>query len=91
MIGDFIGYKLKNIFHSETLNDTECILCKNENVSMCRYCFSVALIRILRELNFTEDLIKNFGDNQMLGEASLENGSAPEIKMIIKQYPLAFN
>lgn len=44
----------------ENLNDTECILCKNDTTSICRYCFLIVLRRILRELNFSENLIGNF-------------------------------
>ena len=75
-ISDFIKNKLKNKFPIETLNDTECIICKKENVTICRYCFSVNLIRTLRELNFTEDLIENFEYDQIYEESeeiSLKN------------------
>lgn len=62
---EIILNKIKNRFPVETLNDTECILCRQENVALCRYCFSIILTNILRELNFTEDLIENFGFNPM--------------------------
>ncbi|PIN89376.1 hypothetical protein COU60_04455 [Candidatus Pacearchaeota archaeon CG10_big_fil_rev_8_21_14_0_10_34_76] len=64
--------KLKNNFPTDTINETKCILCRKDNVILCRYCFSIILTNILRELNFTEDMIENFGYNQMYGEDSLE-------------------
>jgi len=60
MVTVIISNKLKKKVPIETLNDMGCILCKRENVSMCRYCFSIILTNILRELNFTEELINNF-------------------------------
>ena len=84
MISDFINNKIKNTFHSETLNDIKCILCKRDVVSICRYCFFISLIRILRELNFSEKLIENFGYNPLYGEDYLENESMPAIKMKMK-------
>ncbi len=56
---EVIMTKIKSKF-IETLNDTVCILCKKENVALCRYCFSLILINTLRELNLSEKLIKNF-------------------------------
>lgn len=60
MAKEIILSQVKEKFPIETLNNTKCILCKKENVTLCRYCFSVLLIRILRELNLSESLIKNF-------------------------------
>jgi len=45
---------------------------------MCRYCFSI----ILRELNFTEEIIENFGYNSMYEENSLERESRLKIEVI---------
>lgn len=70
---DFINKKLKEISLLETLNDTECILCKKDTASICHYCFSIALIRILREINFPENLIENFEYLPIYDENSLEN------------------
>ena len=53
--------KIKNKFPLETLNKINCILCAKENVSICRYCFSIILTSTLRSANFTEDSIENFG------------------------------
>jgi hypothetical protein len=72
---EIILRKIKRRFPVEFLNDTQCILCKKENVSMCRHCFSVILIDILRELNFTENLIEEFGFNPMNKEIFLEKES----------------
>jgi len=73
MAEEIILNKIKNIFPIETLNDTECILCKHENVDICRYCFSIILTKVLRELNFAEDLIEGFGYDKIHGEVSLES------------------
>jgi hypothetical protein len=69
---EIILKKIKSNFPTSNLNDTKCILCRRENVTLCRYCFSIILKNILRELNFTEDLIKNFGYDPMYEEISLE-------------------
>lgn len=84
MISDYIKVKLKNINYPEALNDTECILCKKGVVYICRYCFSVLLLRVLRELNFTEDLINNFKYNSVYGEVSLETESIFKIEKMRK-------
>ena len=55
--------KIKNEFPIESLNNTKCILCQREKVTICRHCFSIILVSVLRELNFTEDLIEEFGFN----------------------------
>jgi hypothetical protein len=60
MIIDFVSNKLKKRFLLETLNDSECVLCDKNSIDICRYCFSVILIGILKELNFAEDLMSNF-------------------------------
>lgn len=63
--------KIKNNFPIETLNNIECILCQKENVTMCRHCFSIVLVDILRELNLPENLIEKFGFNQIPEEIYL--------------------
>jgi hypothetical protein len=78
---EIILRKIKNKFPLESLNDMECILCKKETVTMCRHCFSILLNNILRELNFTEDLIEDFGFNPMYEEIFLERESRPKIEM----------
>ncbi len=83
---DYINKKLKNINSAETLNDTECILCRKDVVSICRYCFSIALVRILRELNFTEDLIGNFEYDTLYGEIPLKNEFISDNKMEVIKY-----
>jgi hypothetical protein len=72
LISNFINKKLKNLTSQENLNDTRCILCKRDTVSICRYCFSENIIRILRELNFSEDLVENFCDNSIYEEIEME-------------------
>ena len=67
---EIILRKIKNKFPTEILNDTECILCGKDNVSICRYCFSIILTNILRGLNFTEEMIENFGYSLMYEEIS---------------------
>jgi hypothetical protein len=64
--------KLKSRFTGEILDDTECILCKKENVNFCFYCFSIIFKNVLREFNFDEDSIEEFGYNQLYDEVSLE-------------------
>jgi hypothetical protein len=63
MAKEVILSRIKEKFPVEVINDTECILCRQENVPLCRHCFSEILVRILRELNFTENSIEDFGFN----------------------------
>jgi hypothetical protein len=70
---DFINEKLKKGLYLETQNDNNCILCKKDNITICRYCFSVILIRMLRELNFTEEMIENFEYNPLPEEEYIHN------------------
>jgi hypothetical protein len=72
MISDLINTKLKSRLPLETLNDAECILCKKDTASICRYCFSIVLLKLLRELNFTEEIIENFGYHPLYGEDHLD-------------------
>ena len=74
-ISNFIFDKIKDRFPIENTSYTRCILCRKENVTLCRYCFSILLIKILRELNFTEDLIENFEYDPVYGEISSEDYS----------------
>ena len=67
---EIILRKIKNKFSTETLNDTECILCRKDKVAICRYCFSIYLRDLLRRLNFTEEIIEKFGYNPMYEEIS---------------------
>jgi len=79
---EIILRKIKDKFPTETLNTTECILCKKDNVAICRYCFSIILKNILRELNLPEEMIENFGYNNMYEENDLERKSLEnEIKI----------
>ena len=82
MAKEIILKKIKNKFPIETLNNFECILCQSENVTMCRYCFSIILRNILRELNFTEDLIEEFGFNPIHEETSLGRESRTKVDVI---------
>lgn len=80
IVNEIILKKIKNKFPTETLTDMECILCKKDNVTVCRYCFSVILKDTLKELNFTEEMIENFGYNPLYEENSLEKESMLGIK-----------
>jgi hypothetical protein len=53
--------KLKKKVFIETSNQEICILCGKENLTLCRYCFSIILGKVLRELNFPEKLIRDMG------------------------------
>jgi len=65
LIEEVILNEVKNRFPEGTLNNTECILCRKDNVVICRYCFSIILTGILRELCFSEEMIENFGYNEI--------------------------
>ena len=75
---EIILNKIKNKFPIETLNNIECILCRKDNVAICRYCFSIILRDILRESNFTENSIEEFGFNPFHHENFLESESILE-------------
>lgn len=72
---EIILTKIRNKFSTEDLNDIECILCRKDNVSTCRYCFSIILTNILREFNFTEEMIENFGYHHSYERTSLDRES----------------
>ncbi len=57
--------KIKKQFPNESLNNIDCILCGKDNVAICRYCFSIILTNILIDLNFSEEVIENFGFNSV--------------------------
>lgn len=65
---EIILNKIKDDFPISNINNTRCILCGKEKVTMCRYCFSIILRNILRELNFTENSINNMGYNLAYNE-----------------------
>ena len=52
--------KIKEELSNETLNKTECIICKNEKVSLCSYCIFLKIVRILKEFNFDKQLTEDF-------------------------------
>lgn len=62
LIVDFIERKLRNKFNFETQNDSlnECIFCKDDNVFVCDYCFSTRLMKLLKQLEFTNNNIESF-------------------------------
>lgn len=75
--------KIKNRFPTESLNDTKCISCGKEEITICRYCFSIILKKVLRDLDFSEDVIRDFGYNYTYEEDSLEKNylsSSPDIE-----------
>jgi hypothetical protein len=54
---------LAGIRHSipeEAMNETNCILCGENTLSTCSYCFFLATARVLRKLNIREDLMESF-------------------------------
>lgn len=60
MAKEIILNNIKNKFSAESLNDTECVLCKRDNVTLCRHCFSAILRRVLVEISFPEEMMENF-------------------------------
>ncbi len=44
----------------EGLNEEKCILCNENFLSVCSYCFFSVSVRVLRELNFDEDFVEYF-------------------------------
>lgn len=52
--------KIKREFSNESINDDTCIICGNETLSTCSYCFFLAIARILKELNFPDKIVKEF-------------------------------
>lgn len=54
--------KLKKEFSDENINEDTCVLCGNETLSTCSYCFFLAVARVLKELNFPDKIAKEFLD-----------------------------
>lgn len=44
----------------DSINATECIICDQQNVSICAYCFFLKSYRILLELNFPKEKVEEF-------------------------------
>ena len=59
---EIILNKIKKELSVETLNEIECIICKNEKVAFCSYCFFFKVIRVFKEFNFDNELAKDFQD-----------------------------
>jgi len=53
---------IKRKLSFNTNNESECILCGNEDVGICSYCFFSMGERILKELNFSKKLIEDFNE-----------------------------
>lgn len=62
LINDFAMEKIKNRLLFETINETECIICKNENVNVCFYCFMSLTIQIFKEINLSNEMIDHFSE-----------------------------
>jgi hypothetical protein len=63
IIKNFAIEKIKKRLFYETINETECIICKNENVNICFYCFGSITVQILRELNIPNELVESFSSS----------------------------
>jgi hypothetical protein len=42
-----------------------CILCSQKKTSVCRYCYSIFLRKILEEFKFSEEMIHEFGCDEI--------------------------
>lgn len=62
---NIILQKMQGKILIETTNEATCILCRKENLTLCRYCFTLILMNILRDLNMPEDFIRNFEYNSV--------------------------
>lgn len=67
-------FLLLNIFERIPKNYFEkdkCILCKDEEVTTCSYCFFLKTLEILKNINLSEKTIESFKDtfNYSLGHA----------------------
>ena len=62
---------IKNSVPEEALNENNCILCNKEDLSACSYCFFLISARVLRELNFGQELVTDFLEtfNYQLGHS----------------------
>lgn len=58
---NFILNKIENQIEKSS-NESNCILCKNEKLNLCGYCFSNLVLKTLRELNLPEELIEYVKD-----------------------------
>jgi hypothetical protein len=63
VIRKYLLNKIKNKLSIESINDIRCIICKDENVNLCFYCFSKIIINMMNELNFEETLLDDFSNS----------------------------
>jgi hypothetical protein len=47
----------------ESQNEEKCILCKQNTLTICSYCFFELAIRVLKELNFPKQELEEFLQN----------------------------
>jgi hypothetical protein len=65
----FILQKIKKNVPIETLNSIKCILCGKEDATLCSYCYSNIVVRVLMEFNWPEELLEGFRENSIEDEA----------------------
>ena len=51
---------IKAAMPKESINENKCILCGNNTLSTCSYCFFLISARVLKELNLSRELVEEF-------------------------------
>jgi len=53
---------IKRVITKESLNETKCVICGGEEVSICSYCAFVRVSKFLENFGLNEKVLENFED-----------------------------
>ena len=56
----FLTKKIREKFFFESGNESECILCKNEVVSTCTYCYFLKVEKLIKELRLPRKTLEDY-------------------------------
>lgn len=56
----FLTKKIREKFFFESSNESECILCKNEIVSTCTYCYFLKVEKLMKELRLPRKMLEDY-------------------------------
>lgn len=60
MAKEIIMKNLLRVLSTESLNDNKCILCGNNAIDLCSYCFSIKASSVLTKLNIPDSFVEDF-------------------------------
>ncbi|MFA4960402.1 MAG: hypothetical protein WC548_01945 [Candidatus Pacearchaeota archaeon] len=70
---------LKKAFSKEISADDTCVLCQKEEVKICSYCFFVKIVKVMKKIKLSNELIQSF-----LADFNYHVGREEEFMSLIK-------